>query len=306
MLPKLVGHRKVEWLTEAPGSSRDSADSSRDQIAICSRVVAYSSGSWCQSTRISPIHRSSQRLQDCIPPSAAPQSGRDGHRFHVSLLFIFAQKRIPSLSRTSPLSSAFAIGAGIQAAAAGGMYAVARIRITRYLERVNKEYFMPRGLLARIAKQNSLPQILGQPPDAPLLAPIPLTSDQTVFPSLRDRRMQALGRYVAPIQYLGSSNVSEEGNLLDKLSAKMTQRSATKAENKMNKDHMKNMKDARKDGAKIEEKMAKARAKGKTSKLAKLEGERAEIHGEGMGGGSTAKEEKAARKFMFVVVHNLQ
>ena len=117
--------------------------------------------------------------------------------------------------------------------------------------------------------------------------------------------MQALGRYIAPIQYHGSSDVSEEGNVLDKVSAKMTAMTAARAENKMNKHHVKDMKDARKDEAKIEEKMAKARAKGKTSKLAELEMERAEIHGQGVGG-STAKEEKAAGKFMFVVVHNLQ
>ena len=102
-----------------------------------------------------------------------------------------------------------AIGMGIQAAATAGMFAVGRVRITRYLERVNKEYFVPRGLQARIAKQNSLPDIIGQSPNAPLLAPIPFTSDQAAFPSLRDRRMQALGRYVAPLQYLSSSNVSE-------------------------------------------------------------------------------------------------
>ena len=118
--------------------------------------------------------------------------------------------------------------------------------------------------------------------------------------------MQALGRYIPPIQYHGSSDVSEEGNLLDKLSAKMTAMSAARAENKMNKDHRKDMKEARKDEAKIEEKMAKARAKGRTSKLAELEIKRAEIHGDGVGCGSTAKEEKAAGKFMFVVVHNLQ
>ena len=118
--------------------------------------------------------------------------------------------------------------------------------------------------------------------------------------------MQALGRYIAPIQYQGSSDVSEEGNLLDKLSAKMTAMTAARAENKINKDHRKDMRGARKDEAKIEEKMAKARAKGKTSKLAELEMERAQIHGEGISGGSTAKEEKAAGKFMFVVVHNLQ
>lgn len=190
--------------------------------------------------------------------------------------------------------------------------AVARVRITRYLERVNKEYFVPRGLQARIAKQNSLPQILGQPPDAPLLAPFPSVTEGSSFPSLRDRRMQALSDYIAPIGYLGNSELSEEGNWLDKVSAKMSARTAQKSEAKMNKDHIKAMKDGSKEEAKMEEKIRKARSKGKQSKVAKLEAERAQTHSDSPGGAGgtghrpTAKEEKAAKKFMFVVVQNLE
>ncbi len=190
--------------------------------------------------------------------------------------------------------------------------AVARVRITRYLERVNKEYFVPRGLQARIAKQNSLPQILGQSPDAPLLAPFPPVTDGSAFPSLRDRRMKALSNYIAPIQYKSNAEVSEQGNWLDKVSAKMTARSAQKSEAKMNKDHLKAMKDGRKEEAKVEEKIQKAMSKGKQSKVAKLEAHRAHIHSGSPGGElgvsdkGSAKEEKAAKKFMFVIIQNLQ
>lgn len=190
--------------------------------------------------------------------------------------------------------------------------AVARVRITRYLERVNKEYFVPRGLQARIAKQNSLPQILGQPPDAPLLAPFPPVTDGCAFPSLRDRRMQALTHYIAPIQYRSNSELSEQGNWLDKVSARMTARSAQKNEAKMNKDHVKAMKGGRKEEANVEDKIQKAMSKGKESKVAKLEARRAHIHSGSTSSevdisdkGST-KEARAARKFMFVVVQNLQ
>ena len=190
--------------------------------------------------------------------------------------------------------------------------AVARVRITRYLERVNKEYFVPRGLQARIAKQTSLPQILGQPPDAPLLAPSPPVADGSGFPSLRDRRMQALSQHIAPIQYKSDSELSEQGNWLDKVSAKMTARSAQKSEAKMNKDHFKTMKDGRKEEVKVEEKIQKAMSKGKKSKVAKLEAKRAHIHSGspgdevGISDKGSAKEAKAARKFMFVVIQNLQ
>ena len=206
---------------------------------------------------------------------------------------------------------------GTSAIAAGGQFAVARVRITKYLERVNKEYFVPRGLLARIAKQNSLSPIIGQPLNAPLLAPIPAEAvDAMSFPSLRDRRMQALGGYVAPIRYEGTgSTPSDEKNVLDKLSAKMTARKARKAEEKMAEEHIKHredelkeQQDLAKEEAKIRSKMQKANYKGDRSEIAKLEGELqkerakcAEKIGEGGG-----KEEKAAGKFMFVVVQDLE
>lgn len=215
----------------------------------------------------------------------------------------------------SPVPFAFAISMGTSAVAAGGMMAVARVRITRYLERVNREYFHPRGLQARIAKQNTLPQSIGQPSDAPLLAPLPPDANASSFPSLRDRRMQALGRYVAPIRFEDSTVPSEEHNLLDKMSAKMTARKARKTEEKMIEKHMKHQDDKTKEGhkvmeerAKIEGKMAKASRKGDRKKLAELEGEMREAeadYDEKVGEGGN-KEVKAAKKFMFVVIQDLQ
>ena len=201
---------------------------------------------------------------------------------------------------------------GTSAVATGGMMAVARVRITRYLERVNKEYFVPRGLQARIAKQSSLPQILGQPSDAPLLAPLPPVTDGSSFPSLRDRRMQALSSCVAPIQYQGNSELSEEGNWLDKVSSKMTAHTAQRSEAKMNKKHMKAMKDERKEETKLEEDLHKAISKGKHSEVAKLEAHLEQMHlgspgnVAGISDKASAKEEKAAKKFMFIIVQNLQ
>ena len=182
---------------------------------------------------------------------------------------------------------------------------------------MNKDYFYPRGLQARIAKQKILPQIVGQPPEAPLLAPVPATAiDASSFPSLRDRRMQALGSYVAPIRFEGAASApSTESNVLDKLSAKMTARKARKTEEKMAEDHikhredeMKERQDLAKEEAKIQAKMQKASYKGDRSKVVELEADlqeerakRAEKIGEG-----GAKEDKAAGKFMFVVVQSLE
>ena len=206
---------------------------------------------------------------------------------------------------------------GTSAVAAGGQMAVARVRITRYLERANKDYFHPRGLQARIAKQNILPQIVRQPPGAPLLAPIPAAAvDVSSFPSLRDRRMQALGDHVAPLHFEGTGSApSTENNVLDKISAKMTARKARKTEEKMAEKHMKHREDdmkerqdLAKEEAKIHAKMQKASYKGDRSKVVKLEAELQKEQakcGEKIGEGG-GKEEKAAGKFMFVVVQSLE
>ena len=205
-------------------------------------------------------------------------------------------------------------------AAGAGTYAVARVRITRYLERANKEYFAPRGLLARIAKQDVLPQIVGQPVNAPLLAPLPRHANDShgsiALPSLRDRRLQALGSHVARIELYDLPAPHEEQNVLDKLSAKMAARKAKKQEEKMIEDSLKSQEDEfkereklMKEEAKIRRDMEKERSKG-SGKQAELEEKlweaRKEYEEKTGGGGAGEKELKAAKKFLFVVIQNAQ
>ena len=220
----------------------------------------------------------------------------------------------------SPIPFAPLVGLGTSVAAGAGSYAVARVRITRYLERANKEYFAPRGLIARIAKQNVLPQIVGQSENAPLLAPLPrygngTDGSVTSLPSLRDRRLQALGSHVARVEFCDLPAPQEESNILDKMSAKMAARKAKKLEEKLVEDVLKNQEEEDKERGKlmkeerkIGQKMERARAKGKRKDQVKLEEELLEAREEyekkvGDGG---EKESKAARKFLFVVVQNVQ
>lgn len=224
----------------------------------------------------------------------------------------------PSVVRYSPIPFAGLVGLGTSVAAGAGTYATARIRITRYLEQANQEYFAPRGLLARIAKQNVLPQIVGQPENAPLLAPLPRHASKSngsiTPPSLRDRRLQALGSHIARIEFCDLPTPQEEHNMLDKLSAKMTARKTKKQEEKIVKDSMKSQEEESKkkeklmkEEAKIRQKMEKARFKGSGNE-AKMEGKMMEVrekYDEKAGEGGE-KEMKAANKFLFVVVQNAQ
>lgn len=169
----------------------------------------------------------------------------------------------PNVFRYSPIPFATLVGLGTSVAAGAGSYATARVRITRYLERANKEYFAPRGLLARIAKQNVLPQIVGQREDAPLLAPLPRHANNgniaVTPPSLRDRRLQALGSHIARIEFCDLPAPQEEHNMLDKLSAKMAARKAKKQEEKIAEDSIKNQEEESKERAKLMKEEAKIR-----------------------------------------------
>ena len=203
---------------------------------------------------------------------------------------------------------AWAISLGVSAVSTAGTVAVAKVRITRYLERANKEYFHQRGLAARIAKQSTLPQIVHQSSNAPLLSPIPLSASEASFPTLRDRRIQALGSHIAPLHFEASSNVTSEKNMLDKVSAKVAAMSAQRSERKMVKDHMKDVEHDHDDQHKLQEKLDKARRKGHDSKAAKIEIKMQPSHEVQFQGSSksTEKEEKAANKFLFLVIQSLK
>lgn len=109
-----------------------------------------------------------------------------------------------------------------------------KVRITRYLKRANVEYFAPRGLVVRIAKEANIQEITRQPSDASLLG-----NTSSLEPGLSmsldviDRRMQAFGDYVAPLQYDNLAAPQQEKHQIDKLAAKMNALKASR-NNKQN------------------------------------------------------------------------
>ena len=173
-----------------------------------------------------------------------------------------------------PIPFAFAVSMGVHAAAIGGMVTVARVRIHKYLETVNKEYFNPRGLQVRIAKQQIIPAITHQPTDYPLLTP-PTNVQSTGYgppqnpTDLRDRRLNALKDFIAPLEFHDLPPSQVEHNVLDRLSAKMAARQQQKAAKKALK------------------KQEKAEEKGRVAEYA-------------------SDEQKQANKFLWVVVQDLE
>ena len=163
---------------------------------------------------------------------------------------------------------------GVQAVAIGGIVTVARVRIHKYLEAVNKEYFHPRGLQARLAKQQIIPEITHQQIDSPLLAPPAYVQSTGYGPprnptDLRDRRIGALKDFIAPLELHDLPPSKVEHNLLDRLSATMAARQQQKAERKAIK------------------KQVKAEEKGRAAEYA-------------------SGEEQRANKFLWVVIQDLE
>lgn len=146
------------------------------------------------------------------------------------------------------------------------MYAVARIRIMKYLERANKEYFLARGLRARLAKKKTMAEITGEPETATRLETTEACGDKDA--SVRDRRLKALEGYIAPLQIDDLPPISQETNKLDQMASKMAQR-------KQNKEHKKGVKkrekDAKKGGSKEDRELEKELRKGE-KELSKIHG----------------------------------
>ena len=169
---------------------------------------------------------------------------------HVCIVFPTANQ----LTSYRPVHFAVVAGIATNAVAAGGMVAVSRVRISRYLKRANAEYFVPRGLIARIAKQGTIHEVTGQSPDAPMLVDNDIFGpDVSNAPGIVGRRMQAFQGHVAFVQYDEIPAGKKKGSTLDRLTAKMN---AMKASRGKKKDAQGDV--VTKEQAKLQEERAKA------------------------------------------------
>ncbi len=140
-----------------------------------------------------------------------------------------------TLTRTDPYSPhhwAILAGIGMNVAAGAGTAAVSAIRTKSFLEKVNTEYFAPRGLKASIYKNEDLRNKLGYS------GTLPETTDNSQAMTLGMRQVNALGRYIAPLDF----NVpppSEATNALDKMTQKQMAWRMKKLEKKAQKQNEK-------------------------------------------------------------------
>lgn len=173
------------------------------------------------------------------------------------------------------------------------------------MESLNRAYFAPRGLGARLVKDIELAQTLNIPA------------------SIQDNRSQALASYVAPLQVEGLLPLSQETDALDHMSAKMSERKCGKSDDKGRKDQndadkklqeklqeiqkdrdkvnleaKKDLRDKPKDADKINQKKEEEAGKLQTN-IDMLYKEHERKTGE-----VVEKGEKAARKAFYIVIEN--
>ncbi|KAF2107058.1 hypothetical protein BDV96DRAFT_461599, partial [Lophiotrema nucula] len=128
-----------------------------------------------------------------------------------------------------PWHWAFAAGAALEITAAAASKSITVSRTKTFLETVNSEYFGPRNLKVSLRKDEELAGITGYPESWPALVPV---DEHMTIVSVRDRRMQALAPYIAPLS-LDVPPPAPPQNMLDKISAKTV---ARKLQNQNKKD----------------------------------------------------------------------
>ena len=178
---------------------------------------------------------------------------------------------------------------------------------------------MPRGLYVSIAKQNAIPRITKQPADAPMLTGVGGV-DPANAPPLRERRLMALGDSIAHLELAGLDAPKQEGNMLDKLSAKMLAHRTERKQYKSEKDARKEREKMQEEMEKLDEDVKKAERKankemrkkpGKADRkyreeMMKIDEKRREEqdkYREKVADGGK-DEEKSARKLLWIVVQN--
>ncbi|KXH42221.1 hypothetical protein CSIM01_08973 [Colletotrichum simmondsii] len=119
------------------------------------------------------------------------------------------------------------LAGGIANVTAGlGTAATRIVRTKLFLDKVNRDYFEPRGLKASICKSETLAAKVGCGEQLPELLP---TTPETCEMSLQDRRMRTLAPYVAPLSF-EVPPPSKERNLVDRMTEKQIERAVKKKE----------------------------------------------------------------------------
>ena len=113
-------------------------------------------------------------------------------------------------------------------AAGAGSAAVCAIRTKSFLEKVNQEYFAPRGLKASVCKDEELRNKIGY------FESLPEVAENAEAMTLGRRQVEALGKGIAPLEF-DVPPPSEQTSALDKMSAKQMEWRLKKLEKKTQK-----------------------------------------------------------------------
>jgi hypothetical protein len=211
-------------------------------------------------------------------------------------------------------------GTAIQVSAQLGAAVVSKSRTDMYMKEVNEKMFKPRGLKVSITSVEAMRRILRILDTQPLLAPL---TDETMQMSTLERELLALRDYNAMLD-MNVPRPVEQPAMLAKLSARQVEGLAKKNQKKAIKDGEKALekkekaekREAEKRGKKErkEEKRDRKRnrkhsKKGQESEYATDDSESdrssAEVIGKDEMKGKLGKEEKSARKVLWIVIENL-
>lgn len=239
-----------------------------------------------------------------------------------------------------PLLTAQIVGSSVQAAALLAMYGVSKGRMELCLRAANREVFAPRGLKVEIARLATVARAAEMPiwdaatgrvdKRAPVLAPLDgLSRDGLQLLSPHQRRLDALGAWIAPLDLAPLPDIKRSNNILGRVNAFASERQRKKEEKKMLKGRKKAYKNYEKDsrGAvedfekqmrKLEREETKVRRRASVKKLrkglAKIEKERGKVVREKEKETAKAekhkirddKEQKRVRRILWVLIRNIE
>ena len=122
-------------------------------------------------------------------------------------------------------------GTGLQLAAGLGKYAMVKTRCTHFVRRSNEQFFVPRGLKAKVLNTKFLAQICGVSLEEVMVKPLQPGMNLDTMGGPLDRRLQAVAGCVADLT-MDVPPPTEQTHMLAKISAKESAHSVAKLNTK--------------------------------------------------------------------------
>ncbi|CAH0051193.1 unnamed protein product [Clonostachys solani] len=163
-----------------------------------------------------------------------------------------------------PFATAQIVGTAVNTAATLTTVVVSKGRTEMVLRQANHEIFRPRGLKAYIAKLDALARVAKIPildvggnidSKSSILPPVQGMGDSII--GMQERRIAALGPWIAPLDIESIPPVEKPTNPLSRMHAVVSERQRSREEEKLMKSRIKVTEDRSKDTAKAQDKYDK-------------------------------------------------